>query len=949
MNKTDSSHNPSDRQKLEDIGYPYLNSKKEDGSYNVPTLNESLYWHYAAGIISLHDAAREFTSHGWTNFVDEDFTKKKFAEIDLKYHKLDYDLKPLSPEQIAMQKVEQQIAEFKEATGIQLEDRDGKPYYDGKLDLADSKIEKLPDNLTVNGLLNLINSNIKELPDNLTVNGSLWLENTKIERLPENMSIKGGLWLEKTNIERLPDNLTVKSDLNLSDTPIKELPMGLKVGKDLILSNTSIKELPDNLTVGGDLDLYDTPIRELPENITIGKNLYLENTQIERLPDNLTVNGMLDLTNTPIKALPKNLTVNGSLELSNSKIERLSENLSVKGDLNLRYTSIKELPDNLTVGLCLDLSNTPIEKLPKNLTVGWMLDLTNTSVTELPADLKVKDDIYMNNRRIPAIPDNISPDGYIDLVKAGAPIAQKQSETLQNAEQQTAQLPLTEFGMSAALPSLEANKANENEQYAVVRIPDWSGGYKHEIMPLKEAEEMVEKEPFHYIEWSGNMEKLLKDADNVVFENHIELLHEEPRDYQVSLAALALKNNIITEKNEILTPKEYTTMWMTSIAEKTPKDRPSDIVFIKDFNLEDTSKPIYTAYGKDADRLAEKISSSVAAMRPEIEGKRYPYADISDYKIEAVRADLMINNVHPIIIDVEGNRITNDTKLDFTKEERKAFLDSLKPEAKQREDILQTIQKLGNPERINIPNTSERFSHDQSLMIPQRFGYQEIAFNEIKRFKDGSYRAGNSEEGYYPIAKMDTNNLFEVQQALQKVVANRPENLVKELVNQVNSGKAEVSHDTAKDRYIININDQPGERNYPRGFKQFTVGADMQDHVLLHDDRGGSRTSMIKVDSKTIQQLVNYAESKLGLADIHPTQIADVSQKFEASVTQRQGQAYMTAKVDDRQLDSKQISKQDWADYKNHKTSAQQLINKYYSKEEISQANPQKINSGRGR
>lgn len=398
-----------------------------------------------------------------------------------------------------------------------------------------------------------------------------------------------------------------------------------------------------------------------------------------------------------------------------------------------------------------------------------------------------------------------------------------------------------------------------------------------------------------------------------------------------------------------LTPKEYTTMWMTSIAEKTPKDRPSDIVFIKDFNLDDTSKPIYTAYGKDADRLAEKISSSVATMRPEIEGKRYPYADVSGSKIEAVRIDLMTNNVHPIIIDVEGNRITNDTKLDYTKEERKTFLDSLKPEAKQREDILQTLQQLGNPERINIPNTSERFGYDQNLIIPQRFGHQEVALTEIKRSKNGSYSAGNDEEGYYPINKMNTNNLSEVQQALQKVVANRPENLVKELVNQINSGKAEVSPDTFKGRYIININDQPGKRNYPRGFKQFTVGADMQDHVLLHDDRGGSRTDIIKVDPKTLQQMVDYAQSKLGLENNHPTQNAEVSHKFEASVTQRQGQAYMTAKVDDRQLDSKQISKQDWTDFKSQRTSAQQLINKYYSKEEISQSHELKRSGGRGR
>ena len=51
----------TERQKLEAIGYPFSHTKSEDGSYDIPTVNESLYWRYAAGIISFHEAAREFT------------------------------------------------------------------------------------------------------------------------------------------------------------------------------------------------------------------------------------------------------------------------------------------------------------------------------------------------------------------------------------------------------------------------------------------------------------------------------------------------------------------------------------------------------------------------------------------------------------------------------------------------------------------------------------------------------------------------------------------------------------------------------------------------------------------------------------------------------------------------------------------------------------------------
>lgn len=74
--------------KLEAVGYPYTRVVKQDGSFNIPTLDESLYWDYVAGLITLHDAAIDFARANWTAFVDMDYTQKKFNEIDKKYHKL---------------------------------------------------------------------------------------------------------------------------------------------------------------------------------------------------------------------------------------------------------------------------------------------------------------------------------------------------------------------------------------------------------------------------------------------------------------------------------------------------------------------------------------------------------------------------------------------------------------------------------------------------------------------------------------------------------------------------------------------------------------------------------------------------------------------------------------------------------------------------------------------
>ena len=77
------------RAALEAVGYPYPESgRKPDGSFDIPTLDESLYWDYAAGLITLREAAGEFNKANWTPFIDEKFTLKTFESINEKYGKL---------------------------------------------------------------------------------------------------------------------------------------------------------------------------------------------------------------------------------------------------------------------------------------------------------------------------------------------------------------------------------------------------------------------------------------------------------------------------------------------------------------------------------------------------------------------------------------------------------------------------------------------------------------------------------------------------------------------------------------------------------------------------------------------------------------------------------------------------------------------------------------------
>ena len=110
--------------------------------------------------------------------------------------------------------------------------------------------------------------------NNKVFKGSLNLMNTQIKKLPDNLTVGGYFNLEGTQIKELPDNLTVGGNLNLGRTQIKELPANLKVGGSLYLQGTQIKELPANLKVGSSLDLGDTQIKELPANLIVGGQIY---------------------------------------------------------------------------------------------------------------------------------------------------------------------------------------------------------------------------------------------------------------------------------------------------------------------------------------------------------------------------------------------------------------------------------------------------------------------------------------------------------------------------------------------------------------------------------------------------------------------------------------------------------------------------------------------------
>ena len=92
------------------------------------------------------------------------------------------------------------------------------------LDFSITPIQSIPDNLKfVNGDLNLFNTKIKSLPDNLTVDGALDIRYTKLTKLPDNLTANQLTVDYTVLINQLPKNLKVTDVVYLNRNNIKKV------------------------------------------------------------------------------------------------------------------------------------------------------------------------------------------------------------------------------------------------------------------------------------------------------------------------------------------------------------------------------------------------------------------------------------------------------------------------------------------------------------------------------------------------------------------------------------------------------------------------------------------------------------------------------------------------------------------------------------------------------
>jgi hypothetical protein len=135
--------------------------------------------------------------------------------------------------------------------------------------------------------------------------GNLDLSESPIEILPDNLiEVDGDLILSKCkNLKSLNNLKYVKGELKLSDCINLENINNLEyVGKDLNLTRCkNLKSLNNLKYVGRHLCLFSCiNLKELPNDLKIKESLYISGTSIEKLPDNLEVLGLIFLDDTPL-------------------------------------------------------------------------------------------------------------------------------------------------------------------------------------------------------------------------------------------------------------------------------------------------------------------------------------------------------------------------------------------------------------------------------------------------------------------------------------------------------------------------------------------------------------------------------------------------------------------------------------------------------------------------
>ena len=136
----------------------------------------------------------------------------------------------------------------------------------GYFNCKNTAIKKMPEELYVKGSYNLSKSTFDKLPKVMEVGESLILQSTPITEFPECIKeVYGELDISNTKITKLNDNLVVYEHLKFANTQIEELPEGLIIGNLLYLYKTKLYDYSNLHKVCSKILLYKWKYEEIKD------------------------------------------------------------------------------------------------------------------------------------------------------------------------------------------------------------------------------------------------------------------------------------------------------------------------------------------------------------------------------------------------------------------------------------------------------------------------------------------------------------------------------------------------------------------------------------------------------------------------------------------------------------------------------------------------------------
>lgn len=108
--------------------------------------------------------------------------------------------------------------------------------------LDDAKLDELPSHMSVGNWVSAAGSTVKRIHDLSGVMGIVDLNDSLIEELPDDLIVPGSLWIENTGIRHLPARMRIGEDLRAASSKLESLGCDISIGKNANFTRTSITE-----------------------------------------------------------------------------------------------------------------------------------------------------------------------------------------------------------------------------------------------------------------------------------------------------------------------------------------------------------------------------------------------------------------------------------------------------------------------------------------------------------------------------------------------------------------------------------------------------------------------------------------------------------------------------------------------------------------------------------